>query len=297
MKSHQDGIKRISMQLNQHQPTFEPYAFPGTTITETFLQVDQHARIRVLNFEPAQPTEHLPLVMVPGLSSVIDSFKGVLQEVTRTHRVIYVETREKPSSITSKACQFDVPSIARDIETAILTSGLPEDGYLLAGFSLGAAAIMEVYDRLGVKPAHIILAEPVPQFRIPVWSLPLASMAPVIFPVLKPFAKWYMRTFMIDVKKDAEIMRIVERAIDHADPFKLGRTLLSVHRYNAWNRLSGIDRPTMIIATSADTLHHHGDIERMNSLIPSCVMVDFINNKKTHSAEMATLICQIRSYS
>lgn len=285
------------MQMNEHQPSFEPFAFPGTLIEENFHQVDDHARIRVVTFHPAEPSEHLPLVMIPGLSSVIESFTGVLHELTRTHLVIYVETREKPSSVISKACRFDVPSFARDIETAIHRSGLREDGYLLAGFSLGAAAIMEVYDRLGVKPAHIILAEPVPQFRIPLWSLPLAGLAPAIFPMLKPFAKWYMRTFMIDVSKDPEIMRIVERAIDNADPFKLGRTLLSVRRFQAWEKLSGLDRPTLIIATSADTLHHHGDIQRMRTLIPVCNQIDLIDNKRTHSAEMGILIRGIKRYS
>jgi pimeloyl-ACP methyl ester carboxylesterase len=285
------------MPLTPEETSHEPYAFPGTIITETFLQTDEHACIRVLFFQPPHQTGEPPLVLVPGLSSVIASFRGVMREITRTHPVIYVETREKPSSKTSKSCRFDVPAMASDVDTAINSAGLRENGYLLAGFSLGAAAIMEVFDRLSVKPSHIILAEPVPMFRIPIWSLPLAHSAPVIFPLLRPFAKWYMRNFMIDVEKDPEIMEIVERAIDHADPFKLGRTILSVRRFQAWEKLSGLDRPTLIIATSSDTLHHHADIQRMKTLIPDCNLVDLVDNKRTHSAEMGTLIRAIHRYS
>lgn len=287
---NREAGKSVNMDAYQHQPLFESFAYPGTRIYERNVEVDGHAIIRILHFQPQQPSGKLPLMIVPGLSSVIESFKGVLQEITRTHVVIYVETREKPSSVVRDHCPFDMTSIARDLEVAVDMAGFEDRGYLLAGYSLGAAAIMEAFGRLTVKPAQVVLAEPVPQFRIPRWSLPLAKWAPQIYPLLKPFAKWYMRNFMIDTRKDPEVMRIVERALDSADPIKLGQTILGIHRFQAWDRLSEIDRPTLLVATSADTLHHHADILRLKKMIPGAGFIDMKNNKRTHSLEMAQLI-------
>jgi pimeloyl-ACP methyl ester carboxylesterase len=290
---NKESGRSVNMDSYQHQPLFESFAHPGTRIYERQCEVDDHTIIRILHFQPQQPTGKMPLMIVPGLSSVIESFRGVLQEITRTHVVIYVETREKPSSVVHDQCPFDVPAFARDLEVAVQMSGVEDDGYLLAGYSLGASAIMEAFSRLSVKPAQMVLAEPVPQFRIPLWSLPLARWAPQIYPLLKPFAKWYMRHFMINTRKDPEVMRIVERALDHADPMKLGRTIRSIHRFEAWHRLPHIDIPTLIVATSGDTLHRHEDIVRMRSLIPGSSWVDMVDNKRTHSRDMALLLREL----
>jgi pimeloyl-ACP methyl ester carboxylesterase len=287
---NKDTGKSVNMDGYQHQPRFESFAYPGTRIYEINVEVDEHATIRILHFHPPQPSDSLPLMIVPGLSSVIESFRGVLQEITRTHLVIYVETREKPSSIIRDQCRFDMSSFARDLEVAVDMAGVEEGGYLLAGYSLGAAAIMEAFGRLRVKPARVVLAEPVPQFRIPRWSLPLARLAPMLFPVIKPFAKWYMRNFMIDTQKDPEVMQIVERALDKADPLKLGRTIRGIHRFEAWDKLPEIDRPILIVATSGDTLHSHADILRMRKLIPDAEFIDMVDNWRTHSLEMARVI-------
>jgi len=295
LESYRDrGTGRsVSMDSYQHQPAFESFAHPGTRIYERSCDVDGQATIRILHFQPREVTGNMPIVLVPGLSSVIESFRGLLQEITRSHVVIYVETREKPSSVITVGCGFDMRSIGRDVEAAISMCCLEDRGYLLAGYSLGAAAIMEAYGRLSVKPSQVVLAEPVPQFRIPVWSLPLARWAPNIFPALKPFAKWYMRNFMIDTRRDPEVMKIVERALDNADPFKLGQTLRSVHRYQAWDKLEALDSPTLIVATSSDTLHNHKDITRMKTLISAGTLLDMKDNQRTHSHEMAVLLRSI----
>lgn len=290
---NKDAGNSVNMDGYQHQPRFESFAFPGTRIYEINVEVDEHATIRLLYFHPPQPSDSLPLMIVPGLSSVMESFRDVLLEITSTHEVIYIETREKPSSIIRRNCRFDVSAFARDLEVAIKMTGLKERQYILTGFSLGAAAIMEAYRHLHAKPLKLVLAEPVPKFRIPGWSLPIAYLAPMLFPIIKPFAKWYMRNFMINTRKDPEVMRIVERALDSADPMKLGRTIRSVYGFEAWHHLPNLDTPTLIVATSGDTLHHHDDIVRMESLIPECKLVDMVDNQRTHSREMGLLLREL----
>jgi len=88
-------------------------------------------------------------------------------------------------------------------------------------------------------------------------------------------------------------MRIVERALDAADPVKLGRTIRSVYGFQAWDDLPALDKPTLIVATSRDTLHHHEDILRMQTLLPDARLIDLEENKRTHSREMAVLLREL----
>jgi pimeloyl-ACP methyl ester carboxylesterase len=287
---NKDAGRFLNMDGSLHQPMFESFAYPGTRIYETNVEVDDNAIIRILYFQPQQASGKLPLMIVPGLSSVIESFGELLREITRTHEVFYVETREKPSSKVSKHCLFDMASFSRDVSAVVHQFGFKEDSYLLVGFSLGAAAIMEAYSGLEKKPACLLLAEPVPAFRFPRWTLPLAGIAPAVYPLLKPFAKWYIRHFMIDTRKDEEIMRIVERALNSADPNKLGRTLRSIHGFEAWQHLPHINTRTVIIATSMDTLHNHEDIMKMEQLLPNAHTIDLENNRRSHGVEVCEII-------
>jgi pimeloyl-ACP methyl ester carboxylesterase len=266
------------------------FAYPGTTITEKRVAVDDTVSLRVVEFRPAGPHHGMPVVLVPGLTTVMESFRGILQAITKEHVVHYVETREKPSSHTSANTSFDMAAFGQDVAAAIEAAGLPENGYLLAGYSLGATAIMQGYAQIGTRPAGVVLAEPVPHFRFPSWSIPLVWIAVPVFGTVRAFAKWYMRRFMINTADDMEVMRIVERALDSADPVKLKKTVLSINGYRAWDRLGKIDRPTLVVATSKDTLHTHDDIVKMASLIPDSELIDMEDNTKTHSAEMAGIL-------
>ncbi len=280
----------IAIDADTLQSAFGSFAHPGTSIIESYLRVEDDVHIRTLCFKPAEKTDAMPMVLVTGLSTVIESFRGIMQGITAHHPVIYVETREKPSSRVTGTCSFDMDAFSADVCAAVAHHGLEENGYILAGYSLGAAAIMHGYAELHAKPHCVILAEPVPAFRFPAWSKPIVKGAVPLYPVVKPFVKWYLRNFMIDTKKDVEVMRIVERALDSADPVKLRNTMLAISGYEAWDRLDRIDRPTLIVATSRDTLHNHDDILRMSSLLQYSEWVDMEDNKRSHSREMAEVM-------
>jgi pimeloyl-ACP methyl ester carboxylesterase len=270
--------------------SLEPYAHPGTGMEVRLVKAGEGVSIRTIRFTPVAEGKNLPLVLVSGLSTVIESFKGVLVGLTRTHTVVYVETREKPSSrITGKA-GFDLDGFAADVEAAVSAHGFGTDGYVLIGYSLGAAAIMHGFAGLSRKPLCVILAEPTPVFRIPRWAIPLAHIGVPFFPAVRSFALWYMRNFKIDTEGDEEIMNIVRRALGSADPVKLRNTIASIAGRDMWDKLPSIDRPTLVVATSKDTLHEHSDITRMGELLPDCEVIDMEDNTRSHSEEMAHVL-------
>lgn len=255
-------------------------------------QVNDWVAIRVLTFEPAIDTKSIPIVIVAGMATVIESFHGILKGVSKNNPVLYIETREKSSSRISGQVKFNMESLGDDILSIIHNSGLDENNYVLAGYSLGATAIVDCYLKLLKKPKCVILIEPTPVFRLPTWSPVLLYLAVPLYGILKPFAKWYLRNFKINARDDQEILQITYRALDQADPLKLKNTLDSISGYTSWNRIETVDCPVLVVATSKDTMHEHSDIEKMAGMFVKSEYIDMENNTRTHSEEMASVILE-----
>jgi pimeloyl-ACP methyl ester carboxylesterase len=255
-------------------------------------QVNEAVAIRVFTFEPAIDTKSIPIVLVPGMATVIESFHGILKGVSKNNPVLYIETREKSSSRLSGQVKFDMESLGDDVISVIDKSGFEENNYVLAGYSLGATAIVDCYQKLLKKPICVILIEPTPVFRLPIWSPILLYLAVPLYSILKPFAKWYLRNFKINALDDHEILQITYRALDQAEPRKLKNTLLSISGYASWNRIETVDCPVLVVATSKDTMHEHSDIEKMAGMFVKSEYTDMENNTRTHSEEMATVILE-----
>ena len=268
----------------------EDFAHLGASIVIETAQVDGDVSIRLIRFTPSNSEERLPFVVVGGLSTVVESFKGVLKGLSATHPVVYVETREKPSSHVKGNADFGPDGFAADVRAAVKACGYGPGGYALVGYSLGATAIMQGFAGISSKPLCVVLAEPVPEFRVPFWAPYLARVAVPVFPAVRAFAKWYLKTFRIDAKGDEEIVRIVERALDSADPVKLRNTVLAMAGRSTWKTLPGMDGPVLVVATSKDTLHVHADISRMGELLPDCEVIDMEDNTRSHSEEMAHVL-------
>lgn len=266
------------------------YCHPDASWTQSMHPVDGSVLIRTIRFTPATPTERPTIVLVVGLTTVIESFRGMLIELTRDYRVCYVETREKPTSQVARGTAFNMDAFGKDVAAAIAHEEVADGAYLLAGFSLGATAIIHTYRNLPRKPFGLVLAEPVPSFRFPWWSLHVAQVAAPLYGIVKPMVLWYLRNFRIDSRNDEEIMRITERALHSADPYKLVRTVRAIAGYEAWEQLPHLDCQTLLVTTSKDSLHDHDDITRMADLLPSCEVVDMVDNTRSHAAEMGALI-------
>lgn len=270
--------------------TYHQYCHPGTQCREKMYQTDESVHLRVIHFKPATPSPHPPIVMIVGLATVIESFQGIIGGLTRDFEVYYVETREKSSSLISGKVKFDMKTVALDIASIIRQLELLHQQYILFGYSFSAAAIIEAYPHLESKPVCLNLLSPTPGFYYPNWSLPLIRMAVPIYGVLKPFTKWYLRNFIMNVKDDRDMYNYTSRALDLAEPQKLRDTILAIAGYDVWDKLHAIDCSTLIVDTSKDGLHRHEDVLRLADSIKGSTYVDLETNKRTHGAELALVM-------
>ncbi len=263
----------------------------NATVAERIIQVNGQVGLRVVSFEPVRPAGNMPLVLVAGLSTMMDSFHGVLRELTRDFTLHYIETREKPSSRLSGKVRFTIGEIGKDVAAAVQMLGLSEESYVLMGYSLGAAAIADGYRNLASKPFCMLFVEPTPALHFPGWSLAMIRWFGVpLYPMVKAFVKWYLYNFRIDKAEDEELVLIISRALDNADPVKLSNCILDNAGYKSWDILNLIDSPSLVVATSKDKLHVFDDVNRMVTSINNCSYIDMEDNQRTHSAEMGHVI-------
>jgi pimeloyl-ACP methyl ester carboxylesterase len=266
------------------------YCPKGGSFTNFHLETNKGIQIHIVKFIPANKASFLPVVLLPGLASVIENFKDAIIALAEKHVVYFLETREKGSSIITGKAGFTIPEIASDLPNAIELLGLKTGDYILIGYSLGASVIAAAFQNLLAKPMAVVLIEPSASFKWPWWLPPLARVAVPIYGLIKPFLKWYMKTFKINKEEDYEMYVINSRIIDQADPKKLAATVLSVRHFEAWDYLEHINSPCLVIGVSHDKFHSHDEASKIAERVPGCSYVDLLNNKRSHSAEVASLI-------
>jgi len=276
--------------MSQSPISYQKYCAEGAVPMQYYIEATPEVTLNMVLFSPAADKNLTPIVFLPGLGSVIDNFRDTLVALTANHAVYYVETREKGSSIITGRPGFSIPEIAGDIPIVIEKAGLHDNGYILVGYSLGTAVIAASAKDLAAKPLATVLIEPSATFIWPWWLLPVAKYGVGLYGAIKPFLKWYMRTFRINREGDYEMYEINSRILDQADPRKLAATVIAIADFTIWSYLETIDNPCLVIGVSHDKFHSHGEASSIAQAIEGCEYYDVETNKRSHSSEVALII-------
>lgn len=257
---------------------------------EVYVPLATGVELHTVVFTPTGPPDAPVILFIPGLISIIENFSETVIELTRNHKVIYVETREKGTACTRKDHRFAVEDITSDIIYFAEQEIAEDTDYVMVGYSLGATVIAEAFSLLKHKPLSVILIQPNRSFPFKGIALFLARMAKYIYRPVLPLVKWYMRTFMIDIKSDDEMYRINCRNLDTADPARLGAAVRQLSPYRMEGCLEQISVPALVVVASKDRFHSHGEGTEIASLIPGAHCLDMDDNRRTHGPEMGRVI-------
>lgn len=270
------------------------YCADGVSWKEEYVAVSSRVSLRVITFSPPQPTNQPTVLFVAGWISLMKGWKAVLHEITKDFKVIYVETREKISSQVSGTKDFSVEAIATDIVKLVDVFELKKNKYIIFGSSLGGTAILESYQQINPKPLCFTLLGPNAEYRAPWWWILIIHLFwTKLYIVLKPFVKWYLRKFRLDIEADRAQYEKYCNALDAADPKKLKPGALALAKYKVWDILGDIDLPVLIIGASKDLLHEPQNLIQMDKMLPRSTFLDMETNTLAHGPE---LVIEIRKY-
>ncbi len=263
------------------------YIHPEAIYEIKNIVVSENVSLRVIQISPAMDQGQPVVVFIAGWISLISAWENVLREMTRDHKVYYVETREKITSQIQGKEKYDIETIGQDIVHLISQLDLRERKYILFGSSLGATAILECCRSLMIRPLCLILVGPNALFRVPkIGMVIIRIFPPRLYLLLKPFIQWYLKTFRLDIESDYAQYEKYCHYLDSADPWKLKKAALAFSKYTVWNVLKTIAYPTLIIGASKDILHEPANLLRMVQTMQNATYLDLETNKHTHSEEV-----------
>ena len=270
------------------------YCIPGTKFKEKMISVSDNVSLRVITFSPAKVTNQPTVLFIPGWISLMKGWKIVLKEMTKDFNIIYAETREKITSKVIGKAEFSVEAIAEDIIKLVDIFKLEKDKYIIFGSSLGGTSILETYQELQPKPLCFALLGPNAEYRVPWLGMIIINLFWTrSYIVLKPFIKWYLRNFRLDIESDKAQYDKYCNALDAADPKKLKPAAKALASYKVWGILKDIDLPVLIIGASKDLLHEPQNLIQMDKMLPQCVFLDMETNTYAHGPEMVE---ELRKY-
>jgi pimeloyl-ACP methyl ester carboxylesterase len=298
-----DKLFLLLKKMGEKPFPYENFCASLATTNQQYLTTTDGVSLNVITFTPpgekvlnagksssGVSNRDLPIVFLPGLASVIDNFRETLKALTESHIVYYIETREKSSSRITGKVGYSISEIAGDLPVVIEKLGLAAGGYIICGYSLGAAVAVSAFRLIGNKPSSMILIEPSATFLWPGWLLPLARYGKGAYPLIKPFIKWYMKRFRINCEEDYEMYEINARILDQADHRKLAATVIAVADFEIWEELKSVDSPTLVIGVSDDKFHSHDEASKIAAGIPDSSYYDIRTNRRSHSAEVAKIV-------
>lgn len=270
------------------------YCAPGTKFYEEMVSVSDNVSLRVIHFTPVKKSNLPTVLFIPGWISLMKGWKIVLNEMTKDFNVIYAETREKITSEVKGKAEFSVEAIAEDIVKLTEIYKLEKDKYIIFGSSLGGTAILETYHNLKNLPLCFALLGPNAEYRTPWWGKILIRIVwPKLINSLKPFVKWYLGKFRLDLEVDRAQYEKYCNALDAADPRKLKPAARSLSKYKIWGILKDIKLPVLIVGASKDLLHEPQNIIDMDKMLPNSTFLDMETNTLAHGPEM---VVELRKY-
>ncbi len=275
---------------------YSQYTDNSTAVKEYMLEVSDGVSLKIIDFTPRNAAQEGPVIIfVAGWISLISGWEGVLKVLTAKYRVIYLESREKQSSIVPdvKKVSFSMERLKLDIGEVVKQVVLPSEKFILAGSSLGASAILEYCGSEKRKPLSAVLIGPNTELRFPkILGTVIPAMHPSLYFSAKPVIKWYLRNFRLDKKNSKEQIEKYENTLDCADPYKLKANALAIRNYEIWNHLDNITVPCLIIGATTDTLHGTENIKRLLKIIPDSTYIELKSNMETHSEKAGRVIVE-----
>ena len=258
---------------------------------ERYFTVSDGSQIRVLlSKAPKEAHNELTFVVIAGWNTVVSGWDEVLLEAMKDFDVVYIETREKGSSIVVKNAKFDMDRFSSDIQEIIEELQINQKKMILFSSSLGTICAAHGLGSKKFEPFLAYFVGPVHRFEMPKGSRIYMYLVPNCFlTVTRPMWKWWIRRRK---SEDPEQAAKYIRALEEAEAKKWRATGYA----NAWvdflDMYEKVAVRNYIVGMEKDKMHERDISMRIHERMENSTYIDLETNKKTHSAEMVKVVRQ-----
>lgn len=275
-----------------NNPSVDPAALPDSVYEHLSVCVQSGVHLQVMSWRPKKPVCNDPIVFVPGWVSSVSGWMPLIGALASRRPVYYIETREKKSAILKKkklcAEDFQMSRIAEDIISVCRQLNIDTPRTTVAGCSLGATALLEALKGNRLVAGTAFLIAPNSEFKAP-WYLEWILFLPAfLYHGIKFFLLWYLKNFMVDVRKEPEQMKRYQDTLlaAHPERIKLSGRALICGRYEVWPNLESVTLPVALAYAATDKLHSSQNIQRMANRLPRVSVISCPSNQYMHSAKL-----------
>jgi len=253
---------------------------------EKYFTMSDGTIVRVLDFNLAKEPDEYIFFLVPGYTTVFQSWHKVTELLSVKHRVIYFESREKCTSTVPRKLERKITftQMGHDIKEVVEQLELDKQKYITICSSTGGTILYEALSRKWLRPTGQVAIGPAMIYYIKGFITFLSRFIPnfVIKTLFRPFAQFYLKKAYVDEKAEPEQMIKYLRAFDEGELRKSLPVLRKMRKYNGWDLPAKIDTPSLLIGATTDIMHVADNCKRVDSLMPNSYYVDLGTNKAAH---------------
>jgi len=274
-----------------------PPDLDGHVADEYLIEVESGVSVRVLVWKSeGTGTDSGTVVLVPGWGSLFEGWRPLVTEWVKRRHLIYIETREKASSIFDRRISrndFSIERHTKDIGAVLKALEVDQTNIDWYSSSLGSTILIDAFEKGDLGGRSSVLLAPNPDFRFPLWSkIIIYSPLPMVaFRKMVGFVAWVVNR---RTKEEGQKIRYRRALLSQDVP----RMLLSARwnlGYSLPEDLSNIEVPCAVMTATSDTLHDFGKVERIADSIPNCKMIRVPSNQYAHEPGVLSEIGDFQS--
>jgi len=260
-----------------------------TIAKEQYCVLSDGSELRILQTKATEKTRtKLTLFIIPGWATIIPSWDNVLMEAKNFFNIVYCETREKGSSKLVKKTKTDLNRHSADIQEIITQLNLDQKKLILLASSFGAMIAAHGLSHKKINPLLTVLVGVTSRIDLPPTTRYLIPISPpFVFTMFKPIAKFWIKKFKSEDKKQADKYL---RVLEEADAKKWKAAAKLIMPYWHWDIYEKITSNVLVIGAEKDKMHDVDQTKKIYDLIKNASYIDMGTNKDVYSKKFVTVL-------
>ncbi|MFW9923547.1 MAG: alpha/beta fold hydrolase [Candidatus Thorarchaeota archaeon] len=259
-----------------------------------YFTMSDGVKVRVLEFNFAENPRKHKLMLIPGFVTIFQSWKEIIEILSKEYHIYYFESREKSSSIMPKRKmerQVTLQKMAHDIKEVVEQLNLDKQKYITLCSSTGGTIEVEALSEKWLHPNGAVMVGPTVEYDVRFFAAFGCTVVPeFVKKFFLPFFRLYMGKIYVDKKKYPEQYAKYVRAGEESNLRKIRKVLWQMTKYECWDMVPKIEAKCLLIGATEDKMHASEMTYKVHQLIPNSEYIDLGTNKNAHSQPLADTI-------